>query len=72
MVPWHAPGYTSAAGTGLWAQEGSQGSGEPGLARALPGLFLYLRPFPPGTRNRLEAGSANDWIGSRSRAPRAP
>ena len=60
----------AARGTDLWAQAGSQGPGGRRAGRLRRPALLYLRPFSPGSQNPLKAGSANDWIGSRSRPAR--
>ena len=61
------PGTAHRVRTGLWAQGGSQGPGRGRFAAASRQLFSYLRPFSPGQPNPAKPGSANDWIGSRSK-----
>ena len=65
----HAGRHAQPAGTGLWAQEGSQGpgGGEPGGKAAW--RLLYPRLFSPGHQKPPKATSANGWIGSRSSPP---
>ena len=72
-IPHPAPPRRTArrAGTGLWAQGGSQGAGRAGFAGPTGRLLLYPRPFPPGQSEPPTAVLTNDWIGSRSRPAQA-
>ena len=62
---------TQRRGTGLWAQPARRVRVSRGEHPALPGAFLYLRPFSSGSQKPPKRVLTNDWIGSRSRGPRA-